>query len=356
MNILYLIAGLAVLVTVFLLFRVLTYSSVLKGEYRKKADGMNGVNAILFPIFFIVMFGATWYYSPILAKSFLPESASEHGVITDKLFWITMAIIGLVVVITHILLFYFPFKYQYNENRRADFFPENHQLEYIWTIIPAIVLSLLVFFGWRSWSDITSEAPKDAVVLEIMGKQFAWQVRYPGQDGKLGAYNFRKIKAGNDFGMDLEDKDNFDNFIPTEIHIPVGQPVVFKIRARDVLHSVFLPHFRQKMDAVPGMPTSFWFVPKYTTAEMKDITGNPDFKYELACTEVCGRGHFAMRFLVVVDTPEDYKKWLEDQESWLVQNPELIEDIKPELRKFIPNYGIDKNTADVSSDEVVAVL
>ncbi|MFQ3575179.1 MAG: cytochrome c oxidase subunit II, partial [Cytophagales bacterium] len=130
----------------------------------------------------------------------------------------------------------------------------------------------------------------------------------------------------------------------------------FKIRARDVLHSVYLPHFRQKMDAVPGMPTSFWFVPKYTTAEMKDITGNPDFKYEVACTEICGRGHFAMRFLLVVDEHEDYKKWLAEQESWLVQNPDLIDDIKPELRKFIPGYGIDKNTADVSSEEVEASL
>ena len=353
---LYITIGILSLITLYLLFRVLTLTEVLKKEYRQRVDNFNKINAFLFPVFFIILFGCIWYFSPILAKSFLPESASEHGVVTDRLFWSNIVIICIASFITHILLFYFPYKYQFNEKRRANFYPENHKLEYIWTIIPAIVLSILIFTGWRSWSKITSDPPKDAVVLEIMGKQFAWQVRYPGKDGKLGTYNFRKIKAGNDFGMDLEDKDNFDNFIPTEIHIPKGKPVVFKIRARDVLHSVFLPHFRQKMDAVPGMPTSFWIVPKYTTAEMREITGNPDFKYELACTEICGRGHFAMRFLVVVDEPEEFEKWYNEQESWLVQNPDLIEEIKPELRKFIPGYGIDKNTTNINENEVVAKL
>ena len=99
---------------------------------------------------------------------------------------------------------------------------------------------------------------------------------------------------------------------------------MFKIRARDVLHSVFLPHFRQKMDAVPGMPTNFWFTPIYTTDEMKSITGNPDFKYELACTEVCGKGHFGMKFLLVVDEPEDFENWYSSQESFLKKNPDYL--------------------------------
>lgn len=338
------------LVILFYLFRVQTLASVLKGSYKKKVGFSNKVNAILFPIFFIVMFGSVFLINGNMSKRYLPESASEHGVITDNLFWITMAIICFVVVVTHLLLFYFPFKYQYDENRKAAFYPEDHKLEYIWTIIPAIVLSVLVFFGWRTWSDITAKAPENAVSLEIMGKQFAWQVRYPGADGVIGKYNFRKIdNKSNEFGMDLSDKANFDDFVPREIHIPKGRPVVFKIRAKDVLHSVFLPHFRQKMDAVPGMPTTFWFVPKYTTSEMKEITGNPEFKYELACTEICGRGHFAMRYIVVVDEPEDFEKWQKEQQSWLSLNMDYVDQIPTDLRKFIPNYSSDKINVKVET-------
>jgi cytochrome c oxidase subunit 2 len=188
--------------------------------------------------------------------------------------------------------------------------------------------------GYRTWSDITAPAPKDAVVLEITGKQFNWIARYPGKDGKLGTYNYKLIDATNEVGIDFSDKSSFDDFLPREIHVPKGKPVQFKIRARDVLHSVFLPHFRQKMDAVPGMPTTFWFTPIYTTEEMKSITGNPNFKYELACTEVCGRGHFGMKFLLVVDEPEDFEKWYASQEAFLKKNPDYLANVPSDLKKI----------------------
>ena len=105
----------------------------------------------------------------------------------------------------------------------------------------------------------------------------------------------------------------------------------FKIRARDVLHSVFLPHFRQKMDAVPGMPTSMWFVPKLTTEEMRTKTGNPEFNYELACTEVCGQGHFGMKAMVEVDTPEEFKEWYSEQEPWIKQNEDYLAENFPSV-------------------------
>ena len=321
-----------ILVILFLLFRVQSLVSVLKGSFNKRADGSNKINAVLFPLFFVTMVVLIFWYGSKASEFYLPKPASEHGIATDNLFWLITGVIMVAFILTNTLLFTFPFTYQYDEKRKAHFYPDNHKLEIIWTIIPAIVLTVLVFMGYKTWTDITAPAPKDAIVLEITGKQFNWIVRYPGKDGKLGAYNFKLIDATNEVGIDFSDKSSFDDFLPREIHIPKGKAIQFKIRARDVLHSVFLPHFRQKMDAVPGMPTTFWFTPIYTTDEMKTISGNPNFKYELACTEVCGRGHFGMKFLLVVDEPEDFEKWYASQEAFLKKNPDYLANVPLALK------------------------
>lgn len=319
------------LVIFFLLMRVGSLLSILKGNYAKRVTSSNSINAVLFPVFFVVMLGLFVWYSGKASEFYLPKSASEHGIITDNLFWLITIIILIAFILTNFLLFSFTYKYQYNKDRKALFYPDNHKLEIVWTIIPAIVLTVLVLFGYKTWTDITAPAPKDAVVLEITGKQFNWIVRYPGKDGKLGTYNYKLIDATNEVGIDFSDKSSYDDFLPREIHIPKGRPVQFKIRARDVLHSVFLPHFRQKMDAVPGMPTTFWFTPIYTTDEMKSITGKQDFKYELACTEICGKGHFGMKFLLVVDEPEDFEKWYASQEAFLKKNPDYLANINSDI-------------------------
>lgn len=318
-------AGVVLIIIIFLvIFRIHTLINVMRGSDKKLVTYSNKVNAFLFILFLLGgAFFFIWYSVDEFNAYTLPV-ASSHGVDTDELFWWTMGITGVVFVITHILLFVFPYIYQYKKDRKALFYPDNTKLEIIWTIIPAIVLSVLVFSGWRVWSDITQASPEDAEVVEIMGFQFAWKVRYPGKDGKLGNYDFRLIDPENQFGMDFTDEASMDDFIPREIHIPKGQPVLFKIRSRDVLHSVFAPHFRLKMDAVPGMPTRFWFVPTKTTAEMREETGNPEFNYEIACTEICGRGHFAMRILVVVDEPEAYREWYANQTPWAEENPEYV--------------------------------
>ncbi|MDB5263312.1 MAG: hypothetical protein JWQ14_2595, partial [Adhaeribacter sp.] len=125
---------------------------------------------------------------------------------------------------------------------------------------------------------------------------------------------------------DFSDKKAHDDlfFASGDIHIPKGKPVLFRIRSRDVTHDVYQPNFRIQMHAVPGMPTKFWFVPTKTTAEMAAETGKPDFKYEIVCNQICGRGHFAMRATLVVDEPEDYEKWLAEQKSFAEQNPDLL--------------------------------
>ena len=331
---------LLLLSVIWMVYRIQTLVSVVKGSDKKLETTSNKVNAFLF-IVFLVGTGAlmTWYSIKEFDNYQLPV-ASEHGVITDELFWISMAVTGVVFLITHVLLFVFPYVYQYKENRKAVFYPDNHKLEIIWTAVPGVVLAGLVISGWMAWSDITAPAPEKAHVVEIMGYQFAWDVRYPGKDNVLGDYDYRLINASNSHGIDFTDKNSMDDFPSPKVVIPKGEPVLFKIRARDVLHSVFAPHMRLKMDAVPGMPTRFWFIPTKTTAEMRAELKDPEFEYEIACTEICGRGHFSMKKVIEVVEPAEYQKWMAEQKSFVQQNPSLAEGLKPNTKELA---GIEKS-------------
>jgi cytochrome c oxidase subunit II len=318
---------LLVLIVLYLLFRLGGTVAVAKGTFHKRETTANKVNAIMLPVVFIIGVIAAFWYNGRAVEHFLPESASEHGLWTDELFWVTTGIIGFVFIVTNFILFYFAFRYRYREDRKATFYPDNNKLELIWTVIPAIVLTVLVLAGLRTWNKITmSDIPDDALKVEIKGKQFAWEVRYPGDDGKFGDYDFRLIDAINQFGIDFTDESSLDDFMPRKIYLQKGRPVFFKIRAVDVLHSVFAPHFRLKMDAVPGMETQFLFTPIITTEEMREKTGNPDFQYEMACTEICGRGHFAMKMIIVVVEEDEYKSWYAEQTPWAESNMDYVKD------------------------------
>lgn len=334
MNIIIGIGVVLVLVILYMIFRIGNLVTLVKGEKDAVGSG-NKINAFLMMAFMIIgLVGFYWYSFAHFDKYTLPI-ASEHGKITDSLFWVTMAICVAAFTIIFIVMFWFAYKYQYKEGRKAEYFADNHTLEILWTLVPAVVMALLIFRGLRAWSDITGPASKDAVIIEMVAQQFAWTARYPGQkDEELGKIDFRLIDASNEFGLDLSDKNSFDDFKSQELHLPVGKEVVLKIRSKDVLHSVFLPHFRVKMDAVPGMRTQFKFIPTKTTQQMRDETGNPAFNYEMACTEICGKGHFTMRFPVVVDDADSYAKWKGSQESWLKQNPDYLKFVPENLREL----------------------
>jgi cytochrome c oxidase subunit 2 len=325
---------LLVLSIIWMVYRIQTLVSVVKGSDKKIASGSNKVNAILFILFLLGSGALMFWYSYKEFDNYQLPIASEHGVVTDQLFWITMAITGIVFLITHVLLFIFPYKYQYKEGRTATFYPDNNKLEIIWTIVPAFVLAGLVISGWMAWSDITAPAPEKAHVVEIMGYQFAWEVRYPGKDNVLGDYDYRLISASNSHGVDFTDKNALDDFPSPKVVIPKGEPVLFKIRARDVLHSVFAPHMRLKMDAVPGMPTRFWFVPTKTTAEMRAELNDPEFEYEIACAEICGRGHFGMKKVIEVVEPAEYQKWYSEQKTFVQQNPALTAGLAGDVKEL----------------------
>ena len=344
------ILGVLFLVVLFLLFRVQQLASVLSGELKSKIPAGNKFNGSMLLLFFVVGMVLFFYSSAVYWDDMHLPLASEHGATTDFMFWLTMWICVIVFVGVNGVLFYFSFKYQDKGERKAYFFPHNNTLEMIWTLVPAVVLSILVFGGWKTWTGVTGAAPDDSAVIEIMGKQFAWMVRYPGDDGKLGSSHYTLIDDVNEIGMDCKDKNGYDDFIPREIHLVVNKPVLMKIRARDVLHSVFLPHFRQKMDAVPGMPTRMWFTPTKTTAEMRIELDNPDFKYELACTEVCGRGHFAMKKIVVVETQEEYDAWYAKQKPYFVLNQE-----KACVKEFLPASFIEELNKPTESNDTSSI-
>ena len=305
-----------ILAILYMIFRVSNLITVAKGSKEEKGGTANQVNAALFIIFMVVSLGGFFWYSFAYFDDYNLPVASDHGKWTDTLFWITMAVTVVAFSIISIIMFIFIYKYQYREGRKAKFYPDNHYLELAWTIIPAIVLAVLIFTGLRAWNDITSPASKDTEVVELIGQQFAWTARYPGvKDATLGKNNYKLIDDINEFGLDLTDKNSFDDFKSLELHLPVNKEILLKIRAKDVLHSVFLPHFRVKMDAVPGMPTQFKFRATKTTQQMRDELGNPNFNYELACAEICGRGHFSMKMSVVVEDQESYEKWKASQEA-----------------------------------------
>ncbi|MDP9229445.1 MAG: cytochrome c oxidase subunit II, partial [Bacteroidota bacterium] len=199
-------------------------------------------------------------------------------------------------------------------------------LEMIWTVIPAIALTVLVGFGLYYWFKITGEAPKNAMEVEVTGSQFKWEFRYPGKDGILGKKYFKEIKEAksNPLGQIWDDKANHDDvLVNQEMHIVAGRPVKLIINSKDVIHDVGLVHFRMKMDAVPGTPTTMWFTPKFTTTEAKKKWG-PEFVYEISCDQLCGKGHFSMRGTIVVDTQDEFDKWLASKKpQYFAAFPEL---------------------------------
>jgi cytochrome c oxidase subunit 2 len=306
------ILALAFVVT-FQIAKASEYVSVLKGE-EKSFRQNNRINAFLMIVFLVLgLIGAWWCNELFYNKTLLVQpAASDHGEKIDFMLMITIAVTGVVFFLTQILLFWFAYKYQFSEKRTVFYFPHNNKLELIWTVVPAIFLTVLVGFGLFYWFKITGDAPKDAQIVEITGKQFNWMMRYPGKDNVLGRKNYRLTDAsnGNALGVDWEDAASHDDIEATEMHLVVGKPVQLVINAQDVIHDVGLVHFRLKMDAVPGIPTTLWFTPLYTTAQMKEITGNKDFVYEISCDQMCGSGHYSMRGVIIVETQEEYDAWM----------------------------------------------
>ncbi len=321
--------------------RVVELTAQLKGEREvmRESSWWNAALSLGFLIFFLAaVFISAYYYKNEMLGYGPHAAASEHGSAIDSMFNVTLFFTGVVFVLTHIALFWFAFKYRWREDRKASFIAHDNRLEVIWTAIPAVVMTLLVVRGLDAWNTIMADVgpDEDYIEIEATGQQFNWIIRYPGPDGKLGTRDYRLTTAMNQIGQDFRDRKNWDDVIVSqELYLPVNKKVRVRIVAKDVLHNFYLPQFRVKMDAVPGMPTYFVFTPVKTTAEYRnELRKYPEyhqpydptdpqgpkrwekFEYELACAELCGKGHYSMKRIIRVVSQEEFDAWYKQQESY----------------------------------------
>ncbi len=343
-NLLTLVVIILALVTVWRLIRVLELVRDLRGDEDPITDQDNKFNGRMSILFLIVGFAGMIYFTIDAKKYLLPIAASKHGVLTDNYLYINFALIAFVFFITQFLLFYYAWKYKHVKGKKGLFYPDNHKLEFIWTVIPAIVLMGLIVYGLKLWINITAPAPKDAMVIELYGKQFDWTARYSGADNKLGKSNFKLITDEDPLGVDSLDPLGVDDKITRELHLPVNSKIIFKIHSRDVLHSAYFPHLRAQMNAVPGMTTEIFVEPTISTDSMRVITNDPKFDYILLCNKVCGVAHYNMRMKLVIESPEAFKKWYRDQ-PFVFARPEAVVAPVDSLKMTDATSGKGKVTA-----------
>lgn len=300
-------------------------------------------------LLFVGIYGVYWSYS-VQGPMSLHESASEHGLDIDFMFKTTLILTTIVFILTHIALFGFSFKYRGSENKKAYFYPHNNSLERIWTIVPAIVLTILVILGFFTWRSITVVSPEDqksAINIEVTGEQFKWNLRYAGADNQVGKRNYKLTTPTNGLGIDFKDQKSWDDKLTSEIVIPVNKPVRFTIGSKDVLHSFYLPDFRVQMNAVPGMPTYFQFTPRLTTTQTREKRNNPKYDYVLLCAKICGAGHYNMQAKVTVVSEAEYATWLAKQPLY------YNDDVKKELQLVKNGQVEESNKMTLNTNTII---
>lgn len=294
----------------------------LSRETQGKSAGVNWnrIHASLFALFLVVgIYGVYWEYT-VHGAMILPAAASEHGKKIDQMFNITLIITTIVFIGTHIMLFGFAYIYKYSAKRKAYYYPHNNTIEKIWTIVPALVLTVLVLMGFLTWRSIffkVEDPNNKPIQIEVTSEQYKWSIRYPGADGVVGTKNYKLTTATNTLGIDFKDINSRDDEMADEMVIPVGKPVKLILSSKDVIHSFYMPQFRIQLNTVPGMRTIFEFVPTKTTIQMQAETNDPNFKFLFYCAKVCGSGHYNMQKSVRVVSMEEYKTWLAQQKTYL---------------------------------------
>lgn len=239
-------------------------------------------------------------------RRWLPPLASVHGAGIDRMIHYLLITVGSLFVFGHLALGYFIWRF--SREGRVTYRLASPKVEHRWSLIPVVLMTLIaeggVFvLGLPVWGKFyASAAPPEAVQVEVTAEQFAWNIRYPGQDGSFGRTDPRLMSLDNPVGLDKNDPAAQDDLVVlNELYLPVNRPARIRLRSKDTIHSFFLPNFRVKQDAVPGMTIDIWFVPTAVGT------------YEIACAELCGFAHFQMRGLLRVMPPEEFEKWRREE-------------------------------------------
>ena len=253
-------------------------------------------------IFLAVIIGSVLFH--IFTPWWWTDIASNWGAMDDTInltFWIG----GGVFILVCLFMVYCTFKFSYKEGRNVEYKPEDNKLEKILTVATTLGVAALLAPGLIVWNEFIN-TPKNALNIEVMAWQWGWQYRLPGEDGKLGTVQVAKISDENPFGINLEDPNGKDDILiqSDELHLKTNRPVQILLRSVDVLHNFYVPQFRAKMDAIPGIISYYWFEP------------NKLGEYEVLCAEYCGLGHYGMRAKVVVENEQNYENWLNEQETF----------------------------------------
>jgi len=227
----------------------------------------------------VLVAAATFYFT----KPWMPPLKSDRGAIDHSIF-LSLVVTGIVFILTNLTLAWFTYRYQDAPGEQAAHRHDNTRLEWTWTLVTAAIMAGFLVHALDLWAKIQSDAPPDAMVVEITGQQFAWNVRYPGPDHVFGKTDAKFASQENPIGLDKSDPAGADDMmLLNQLYLPQGRAVRVRLRSMDVIHSFFLPNFRVKQDAVPGMTVETWFTP----------TESGDF--DIACAEHCGLGHYRMR-------------------------------------------------------------
>ena len=338
------------------IMKIFELSSAMRGEKQYViTDKDNRLNGRLMLWFLIAFFAfCIWQYVKYKDK-LLPVAASEEGVELDWLLDFNFIIIILVFFVTNACLFWFAYKYHGRTGQKATYYPENHKLELLWTVVPGIVLAVIIFFGLKTWNSITREPDgEEYMLIELYPKQFDWTARYSGDDNTLGFANYKFITANNPLGVDSMDEKSFDDFLVNpggELHLPKGKRVKFVFRSRDVIHSAYFPHFRQQMNCVPGMTTQLHFVPTITTDSMRMITNDPAFDYVLLCNKICGASHYNMQLKIVIDEPGKFNDWYKENKTKTAIAGKAKQEKKEEEKPEVVQVDSTKKDSSVVKEE-----
>jgi cytochrome c oxidase subunit 2 len=265
---------------------------------------MSKLQGLLFGLATVVLVVVATYL--FIARDWMPPLVSDRGAI-DVAIWWSLLVTGIVFILTNLLLAYFTWRYQDEPGARAAYWHDNVKLETTWTLVTAGILLVFLFNALKLWGSVISPAPADATVVEVTGQQFAWNFRYPGTDGTFGRTEPKLVDTdmGNYIGRDKTDPTAADDVVgQNKLILPEGKAVRMLIKSTDVIHSFFLPNFRVKQDAMPGMTVETWFVPQKAGT------------YEIACAEHCGLGHFKMQGKVYVVSAAQYATLSTSQDAY----------------------------------------